>query len=94
MTIDDLAGRLGAAADKLDGMRAELDRQEREPALDAVGGGQREVFLDLAEAWGRQRELVVQLADEVRRMAADVTRAAENYRASDELLGGGPEGRR
>lgn len=89
MTIDDLAGRLGAAADELDGMRAELEREEREPAFDAVGGSQREVFKDLTEAWGRQRELIVGIAEEVRQLSGDVARAAENYRAGDELRWGG-----
>jgi hypothetical protein len=82
MTIDELAGRLGAAAAEMEGIRGELAG-----AQPAVLSGQRapEVLERIRLAWLEQSELAARVAERVRVLGEDVTRAAQSYRAADDL---------
>jgi len=84
MTIDDLAGRLGTAADEVEGIRAELEREQPAPGA-AAGLPSREVLEQMTQAWIVQREMAARIVEQIRRLAGDVAQAAENYRAADSL---------
>lgn len=78
MTINELARRLETAAGEVEGVRAELDR-----AQPVSGVPSREVLEEIRQAWIQQRDLAVQVVEQIRRLAGDVAQAAQNYRAVD-----------
>jgi hypothetical protein len=77
MTIDDLAKRLEMAAGEAEEVRAELARSQ--PA--AVPS--REVLEQIRQAWVEQRDMAAQVVEQIRRLAGDVSQAAQTYRAVD-----------
>jgi hypothetical protein len=82
MTIDGLAGRLGAAASEVEGIRGELERAQ--PV--AVDGPRSvEVLEQIRLAWVGQRDTAARVAEQIRRLSVDVTQAAQTYRAADDL---------
>jgi Excreted virulence factor EspC, type VII ESX diderm len=81
VTIDDLARRLGAAAEELQAVGGELGRGE--PVFDPLGKGAQEVAAMVVGAWSAQRDLAARLAAEAGELAASVAEAAANYRAAD-----------
>jgi len=85
MTIDELARRLETAAGEVEGMRAELERSQPAPG---TGVPPREVLEQIRQAWIAQRDMAARVAEQVQRLAGDVTQAAQTYRAADELGAG------
>ena len=82
MTIDDLAGRLETAAEEVAGIRAELERAQPAPVAALPS---REVLEQIRLAWIEQRDLAAKVVEQIQQLAGDVTRAAQTYRAADEL---------
>jgi hypothetical protein len=85
MTMDRFAGRLETAAGEVAGIRAELDRAQPAPVADMppLAVPSREVLEQIRLAWIEQRDLAAEVVEQVRRLAGDVTQAAQTYRAAD-----------
>ena len=81
MTIDGLAGRLGAAAADLETIRGEL---ERSGPPTVAGQHSLEVLEQIRLAWEGQHRVAARVAEQVRQLADDVAQAAQVYRAADE----------
>jgi hypothetical protein len=75
---------LGTAADEVESIRTELEREEPAPGP-AAGLPSREVLEQITQAWIGQREMAAHIVEQVRRLAGDVAQAAGNYRAVDDL---------